>query len=159
VAGGFYRDQALFRSRLTAAFDQLLREDTVDRARTAAIGYCFGGAGVLQLARTGADLTGAVTFHGALRTGPAGEAAAIRAKVLILTGASDPVVPDDAVVAIQNEFRAAPDLEWQVVTYAGAMHAFTNPSADSPDHGAQFNARAEARSWVAMKDFLAEIFA
>jgi dienelactone hydrolase len=157
VAGGFYQDQSLFRSRLTAAFDRLLSEDTVDPARTAAIGYCFGGAGVLQLARTGADLAGVVTFHGALQTGPAGEAAAIRSKVLVLTGAIDPVVPDDAVVALQNEFRAVPSLDWQVVTYANAMHAFTQPSADAPDHGAQFNARAEARSWIAMKDFLAEI--
>ena len=158
VAGGFYRDQPLFRARLSAAFDRLLAEDTVDRTRTAAVGYCFGGSGVLQLARTGADLTGAVTVHGSLQTGPEKEAAAIRAKVLILTGASDPVVPDDAVMAVQNEFRTVPDLDWQIVTYASAMHAFTLPTADAPDHGAQFNARAEARSWIAMKDFLTEIF-
>jgi len=159
VASGFYRDQPLFRARLRAAYDRLLAEDTVDPTRTAAIGYCFGGAGVLQLARTGADLVGAVTFHGSLQAGPEGEAAAIRAKVLILTGASDPVVPDEAVLAVQNEFRTVPDLDWQIITYASAMHAFTLPTADAPDHGAQFNARAEARSWVAMKDFLAEIFA
>jgi dienelactone hydrolase len=158
VAGSFYRDPSLFRSRLTAAYHRLLSEDTVDRARTAAIGYCFGGAGVLQLARTGADLAGVVTFHGSLQTGPPGEAAGIRARVLVLTGAVDPVVPDDAVLALQNEFRAVPSLDWQVVTYASAMHAFTQPSADAPDHGAQFNARAEARSWIAMKNFLTEIF-
>ena len=158
VAGRFYGDQALFRTRVTGALDRLLAEDRVDRARVAAIGYCFGGAAVLQLARTGVELAGVVTFHGGLQAGPEGEAAGIRAKLLILTGAIDPVVPDDAVLALENEFRAVPDLDWQVTSYSGAMHAFTLPQADDPQHGAQYNAPAERRSWQAMKDFFAEIF-
>jgi dienelactone hydrolase len=159
VAGGFYGDQRLFRARLTAGLEQLLAQPGVDAGRTAAMGYCFGGAGALQLARTGADLRGVVSFHGALQPGPAGEAADIRAKVLVLTGAIDPVVPPEAVDAFEAELRTVEDLDWQVVTYSGSMHAFTEPGTDNPEHGAQFNAVAEARSWQAMKNFFAEVLA
>ena len=157
VASGYYGDQRLFRARVTAGLEQLLAQPGVDPARTAAMGYCFGGAGALQLARTGADLRGVVSFHGALQPGPAGEAADIRAKVLVLTGAIDPVVPPEAVDAFQADLKTAPDLDWQVVTYSGSMHAFTEPGTDAPDYGAQFNPVAEARSWEAMKDFFAEV--
>jgi dienelactone hydrolase len=159
VARGFYADQRLFRARLTAGLEQLLAQPGVDADRTAAMGYCFGGAGALQLARTGADLRGVVSFHGVLQPGPAGEAADIRAKVLVLTGAVDPVVPPEAVDAFEAELRTAPALDWQVVTYSGSMHAFTEPGTDAPDHGAQFNPVAEARSWQAMKSFFAEVLA
>ena len=156
VAGGYYGDQRLFRARLTAGLEQLLAQPGVDAARTAAMGYCFGGSGALQLARTGADLRAVVSFHGGLQVGPAGEAADIRAKVLVLTGAIDPVVPPEAVDAFEADLKTAPDLDWQVVTYSGSMHAFTEPGTDAPDYGAQFNPVAEARSWAAMKDFFAE---
>ena len=158
VAGGFYSDPELFRTRMVGAFDQLLAQSGVDASQTAAIGYCFGGSGVLQLARTGADVGGVVTFHGGLQAGPEGEAAGIKAKIMILTGAVDPVVPDDAVLAIENEFRAVPELDWQITSYANAMHAFTLPDADAPDQGAQYNATAEQRSWQAMKNFFTELF-
>ena len=117
----------------------------------------FGGSTALQLARSGADLAGVVSFHGGLQTGPPGEAAAIRASVLVLTGAADPVVPDSAVTAWEDELRQAPDVEWQVVTYSGAMHAFSVPGTDAPEHGSQFQPTAERRSWAAMKGFLAEV--
>ena len=133
------------------------RQSAGDAGRTAAMGYCFGGAGALQLARTGADLKGVVTFHAALTTGPEGEAERIQAKVLVLTGAVDPVVPPEAVDAFEDELRRVEDLDWQVVVYSGSMHAFTEPDADAPEHGAQFNPVAEARSWQAMKDFFAEV--
>ncbi len=157
VAGGFYGDPELWRRRVVGAFDRMREESVVDGSRTAAIGYCFGGSSALLLARTGADLRAVVSFHGGLQAGPEGEAERIRASLLILTGAADPVVPDEAVLAVQNEFRRVPELDWQVVTYAGAMHAFAVPGADAPDHGAQFHATAERRSWTAMKDFFAEV--
>ena len=77
----------------------------------------------------------------------------------MLTGASDPVVPDESVLAFENEMREAGAPDWQVVSYSGAMHAFTMPDANAPDHGAVFNARANERSWVAMQAFFDEIFA
>jgi len=157
VAGAYYGDRARWRQRVVGAFDRMREESGVDPSRTAAIGYCFGGSTALQLARTGADLRGVVSFHGALAAGPEGEAARVTASLLILTGADDPVVPDGAVRAVQDEFRSAPDLDWQIVTYAGAMHAFAVPGTNAPDHGAQFDERAERRSWTAMKDFLAEV--
>ncbi len=157
LARGFYDDLPLLRARARAGLTRLAAEPGVDASRLAAIGYCFGGSTVLHLARSGADLAGAVSFHGGLQTGPPGEAAAIRASVLILTGASDPVVPDSAVTALQDELRLAPEVEWQVVTYSGAMHAFTVPGTNTPEHGSQFQPTAERRSWVAMKAFFAEI--
>jgi dienelactone hydrolase len=157
VAGAYYGNQQLWRQRVVGGFDRMLEESVVDPARTAAIGYCFGGSTALQLARTGADLRAVVSFHGRLATGPDGEAASIRAAVLILTGAIDPLVPQEHVAALEAELAAVPELDWTVVTYAGAMHAFSVPGANAPDHGAQFHPRAEARSWTAMKDFFAEV--
>ena len=157
VSGRFYGDTALWRKRVIGAYDRMVSEEAVDPARTAAIGYCFGGSTALQLARAGVDVNAVVSFHGGLSAGPEGEAAGIRAKVLILTGAADPVVPDSAVQAVQDEFRTAPDLDWQVVTYAGAMHAFAVPGVDAPSHGAQYQETADRRSWLAMKDFFAEV--
>lgn len=158
VAGGFYRDRPLWRTRLTAAFVRMREEPSVDPGRTGAIGYCFGGSSVLELARTGADVDAVVSFHGGLLTGPEGEAAHITAKILVLHGAADPVAPDDAMLAFENDLRTAPAVDWQLVSYANAMHAFTLPDADAPEQGALFDARAERRSWVAMKVFLAEVF-
>lgn len=158
VAGGFYQDRPLWRKRLVEAFAHLRGEPSVDPARTAAIGYCFGGSSVLELARTGADVDAVVSFHGGLLTGPEGEAARISAKVLVLHGATDPVAPDDAMLAFEDDLRTAPAVDWQLVSYANAMHAFTLPDADAPEQGAQFQATAERRSWAAMKAFLAEVF-
>jgi dienelactone hydrolase len=156
VSGGFYGDQVAWRARLSAALGRLAEEPAVDPERLAAIGYCFGGSSALQLARTGAPLRAVVSFHGGLQTGPEGEAQRIEAKVLVLTGGADPHVPDDSVVAFEDELRAAPAVDWQVVTYSGAMHAFTVPTADTPQYGALYDERADRRSWTAMKDFFAE---
>lgn len=159
VANSYYGNRSLWRERVSGGFERLLAEPDVDRARTAAIGYCFGGSSALELARAGADLRAVVSFHGRLPTGPEGEARRIRASLLVLHGAVDPVVPDDALVAFENELRTVPGLDWQLTAYAGAMHAFTLPDANSPEHGAQYNAVAERRSWRAMKDFFGEVLA
>jgi dienelactone hydrolase len=157
VAGSYYGDQETWRAHLAAALDRFRQEQAVDTDRLAAIGYCFGGSSALQLARTGADLRAVVSFHGGLSTGPEGEAEQIKAKLLVLNGGADPVVPDEAVKAFEDELRGAPEVDWQLVTYSGAMHAFTVPTADAPDHGAQYDERADRRSWTAMKDFFAEV--
>jgi dienelactone hydrolase len=156
VAGSFYGDQETWRARLSAALAALAQQPAVDPDRLAAIGYCFGGSSALQLARTGAPLRSAVSFHGGLQTGPAGEAARIEAKLLVLNGGADPHVSPESVNAFEDELRAVPAIDWQVVTYSGAMHAFTVPTADTPEYGAQYDERADRRSWTAMKDFFAE---
>jgi dienelactone hydrolase len=159
VAGSYYADPAKMRARAAAGLEQLLADPDVDPSRVAVIGYCFGGSTALELARSGADVAGVVSFHGALVSHDPSDAASITAKLLVLTGAVDPVVPDEAVVAWENELRAAPEVDWQLVSYAGAMHAFTVPGAAAPDHGAQYQERADRRSWRAMQDFFGEIFA
>lgn len=158
VAGGYYRDPTLTRARAAAGLDQLRAHPLVDPGRIAVIGYCFGGFVALELARSGADLTGAVTFHGALSTSAPQDAANIRAKVLVLSGASDPVVDDDQVRDFENAMRAAPGVDWQLVRYSGALHSFTQPEVNAPDHGAAFQAVADRRSWAAMLAFFGEIF-
>ena len=87
-----------------------------------------------------------------------GVAIEARPQALVLHGAADPVAPDDAMLAFENDLRTAPSVDWQLVSYANAMHAFTLPDADAPEQGAQFQATAERRSWAAMKAFLAEVF-
>jgi dienelactone hydrolase len=157
VAGRFYGDEATWRARLGAALARLAEEPTVDPTRLAAVGYCFGGSSALQLARTGAKLRAVVSFHGGLQTGPAGEAARIAAKLLVLTGGADPHVPVESVMALEGELAAVPTIDWQVVTYSGAMHAFTVPTANTPEYGAAYDERADRRSWTAMKDFFVEV--
>lgn len=159
VAGSYYGNPTLMRARVQAGLAQLVSEPLVDPSRVAAIGYCFGGAVALALVASGADIAGVVSFHGALSPVSAHDAAQIKARVLVLTGAADPVVPDDAVVAFQNSLRQVPAVHWQLTSYSNAMHAFTLPEAADPEHGANYNAPAARRSWVAMRDFFDEIFA
>jgi dienelactone hydrolase len=159
VSGAFYGDPALVRARATAGLAQLRANPLVDPGRIAVIGYCFGGFVALELARSGADVAGVVPFHGVLSTPATDGAANIRAKILVLAGGSDPVVPDEHIVEFKNEMRAAPQLDWQLVSYSGAQHAFTLPEANSPEHGAAYHPVAERRSWAAMRAFFDEIFA
>jgi len=158
VAGSYYQDLPLLRARATAGLDRLREDPDVDPARIVVIGYCFGGSTALELARSGADLAGAVSFHGGLIAHDPSDASAVRAKLLVLTGGADPVVPDADVAAWQDEMRGAPEVDWQVVTYSGAMHAFAVPGTDAPHHGAQYQERADRRSWQALQVFLAEVF-
>jgi dienelactone hydrolase len=159
VAGEYYGNQGLMRARAQAGLAELLAQPGVDAARVAAIGYCFGGSTALALAATGADVAGVVSFHGGLSTVPAQDAGKIKARLLVLTGAADPVVPDEAVIAFENTLRGAPEVDWQLTSYSGAMHAFTLPEAAAPEHGANYDATAERRSWIAMRNFFDEIFA
>ncbi|WP_295448775.1 dienelactone hydrolase family protein [uncultured Thiodictyon sp.] len=150
-------NQAAWQQRAQAGLDALKASDKVDGKRLAAIGYCFGGATVMQLAYAGADLAGVVNFHGALP--PAGEGQPhIKPSILIAHGEKDSMVPPARVSAFLQGLDAA-GADWQMVTYAGAEHAFTNPEAGSYGvPGVKYDAKADARSWALMKDFLHEVF-
>ncbi|MBJ6724502.1 dienelactone hydrolase family protein [Geomesophilobacter sediminis] len=151
-------DRTLIRARAQAGLDQLARFPQTDPKRLAAIGYCFGGTAVLELARSGADVLGTVSFHGGLDTPNPADASRIRGKVLALAGADDPIVPPPQVAAFQQEMRNA-KVDWQMNLYGGAVHSFTNPDAgNDPSKGVAYNAKADRRSWEAMKAFFAEIF-
>lgn len=156
-AGKYKGDRALLRARVNAALDVLEKQSQCDTKRVAAIGYCFGGTTVLELARSGADIAGIVTFHGGLDT-PTRDAKNIKCKVLICHGADDPLVPATDVAALQDEFRKA-GLDWQMIYYSGAVHAFTRQDAGSDNSkGVAYNEKADKRSWQAMRDFFSEIF-
>jgi dienelactone hydrolase len=158
VAGRFKADRALLRARVLAGLAALEARPDVDPARVAAIGYCFGGTGVLELARSGAALAGVVSFHGNLDTPNPGDARNIKARVLALSGADDPFVDAGQVAAFEAEMRAA-RVDWQLVRYGGAVHSFTNPAAgNDPSKGAAYDERADRRSWEAMRQFLKELF-
>lgn len=156
---GIYRaDRQLMRARAEAGLEVLQKHKLVDPQRIAAIGYCFGGGVALELARSGADLKGVVSFHGTLDTPNPGDAKNIKGKVLVLHGADDPFVTAEQVTAFQEEMRKA-KVDWQMVIYGGAVHSFTNPeSGNDPSKGVAYNAEADRRSWQAMRDFFDEIF-
>jgi dienelactone hydrolase len=157
---GKYRgdDRTLIRERAKAGLAKLAGFPEVDPNRLAAIGYCFGGTAALELARSGADTKGTVSFHGGLNTPNPGEARNIKGKVLALHGADDPYVPAPEVAGFQQEMRAA-KVDWQMVFYGGAVHSFSNPkSGNDPSKGAAYNEKADRRSWEAMRAFFNEIF-
>lgn len=157
-AGKYRADRALLRARARAALDQLLANRRVDPKRVAAIGYCFGGGTVLELARSGAPLAGVISFHGNLDTPHPEDARQIKGKVLVLHGADDPFVPAAVVEAFQKEMKDA-HVDWEFTAYGGAVHAFTQKGAgDDPSKGAAYNASADVRSFDRMKSFFAEIF-
>lgn len=150
-------DPALYRARLAAGLSQLANRPQVDRARLVAIGYCFGGAGVLELARSGADVKGVVSFHGILTTSMPAKPGDVRCKVLVCQGADDPYAKQADVQALIAEMEAA-GVDYEVVLYGHAVHAFTQKAAgDDPSKGAAYNAAADRRSWRAMRDFFDEV--
>lgn len=158
-AGIYKKDRALMRERVLAGLEVLKNQAQADASKTAAIGYCFGGTAVLELARSGADVQGVVSFHGGLDTPRPEDAEKIKGKVLVLHGADDPHAPAEQVQAFEKEMRDA-GVDWQAVLYGGAVHAFTNPDAgNDASKGAAYNEKADRRSWEAMKTFLTEIFA
>jgi len=158
VQAGLYRsDRTLFRERLNAALAVLRDHPNVDPGRIASIGYCFGGTGVIELARSGADVKGVVSFHGGLDSPQPEDGKNIRAKVLILHGADDPFVPVENIDAFLAEMNAA-GVDWQMISYGGAVHSFTKPKAgDDPSKGAAYDADADRRSWAHMRLFLDEV--
>ena len=122
------------------------------------MGFCFGGLCVLDLARSGADVKGVISFHGLFNAPENLPNEPIKAKVLALHGQDDPMVPPEQVAALQKEMTNA-GVDWQIHAYGNTMHAFTNPEANDPGFGTVYNAGADKRSWIAMKNFFEEIFA
>ena len=158
LAGRFKGDRPSMRARGRAALARLLAEPGVDPAKVAAIGYCFGGTEALELARDGAPLVGVVSFHGGLGSPHPEDGKNIKGRVLVLHGADDPFVKPDEVAAFEDEMRAA-HVDWQLVAYGGAVHAFTVRGAGGdPSKGAAYDAKADARSWEAMAAFFGELF-
>jgi dienelactone hydrolase len=149
------------KARFTAALDVLRTDKTVDPQRIAAIGYCFGGGVVLQMARSGVDLAGVASFHGMLGTATPAQAGAVKAKILVMTGADDPFVPAAQVAQFKQEMDAA-HVDYKVIAYPGAKHAFTNPGADK--YGKEFklplayNKAADQASWQEMQEFFQQLF-
>lgn len=149
LSGALKNDRLLLRLRANAGLDILRNHPLTDPNKLGAIGYCFGGMTVLELARSGANIAGVVSFHGNLDT--LGETSPIHAKVLVLHGAEDPVVPPAQVAAFEEEMRKA-GADWQLNIYSSTGHNFTNPSSPS------YNRQNDKRSFEAMKSFFAEIF-
>ena len=150
-------DRALLRLRVNAGLDELRRNELVDPKRIAAIGYCFGGTTVIELARSGAELNGIVSFHGGLDSPTPADGKNIKSKVLVCHGADDPFEKPEDLAAFEKEMRDA-NVDWRLIKYGGAVHSFTQPMADGSLPGAKYNARADKRSWQDMKSFFAEIF-
>jgi dienelactone hydrolase len=160
-AGELRQNLPLAKARFLAALDLLRQRPQVDAEKIAAIGYCFGGGVVLEMARAGVDLKGVASFHGSLDTANPASPGTVKAKVLVLNGADDTFVTPEQIAAFKKEMEAA-GVDYRFVNYPGAKHSFTNPEADA--FGKKFNLplaydqETDRKSWQALQDFFAEIF-
>jgi len=156
LAGAFFNDRAAMRRRAALGVEELKKLPYVDPAKLAAIGYCFGGTTVLELARMGADLKGVASFHGNLAT-PSPATEKPKAKIAVFQGADDKMTMP-AVPAFEDEMRKV-GADWEFTAYGGAVHSFTVEEAGSDNSkGMAYNKEADERSWKALQDFFAEIF-
>jgi len=149
---GTYRnaDRKLFRQRLEAGYKAMLSQPHVDKSRTAAIGYCFGGTGVLELARDGAPVKGVVCFHGSLDSTNKADGAKIKGKVLILHGTADKSSSPEMIASMEEEFKAA-QVDYKLIWYKDALHGFTQP-------GRAYQEEADKKSWAEMMGLFGKIF-
>jgi len=160
-AGAVRKNLPLMKERFLAALELLRRQPTVDPAQIAAIGYCFGGSVVLEMARAGVDLKGVASFHGSLGTGSPAQPGQVKARVLVLNGADDKFTTPEQSEAFRKEMDAA-GVSYTFINYPGALHSFTNPDAD--EYAKKFNmpigynADADKASWAELQRFLTEIF-
>ncbi|HEY1097584.1 MAG TPA: dienelactone hydrolase family protein [Myxococcota bacterium] len=160
AVAGKYRngDRTLLRERALAALQTLSKNARVDASKLAAIGFCFGGTTAIELAKSGASLRGVVSFHGGLDAKSVDDSKDIKAKLLVLHGADDPFVPAADIGAFKASLNKA-KVDWQLVEYAGTVHAFTQPDAGTDNSkGAAYNERSAKRAFAEMKAFFAEIF-
>lgn len=156
AATALRQDVPLMRNRMARAMRELQEFEKVDVKKIAAMGYCFGGGCSLELARAGAPILGAISFHGNLNTPDPSSAERIRGKVLVFHGNDDPYVPRTQVLQFFDEMRSA-QVDYQFIAFGNAVHSFTNPKADS--EGARYHKPSAKRSWAMMKLFFEEIFA
>jgi dienelactone hydrolase len=154
-AGKYKRNRALLRERVNAGLETFRKQSVLDPKRIAAIGYCFGGTTVIELARSGADLAGVVSFHGGLDSPKPEDGRNIKCKVLACHGADDPFVPAKDLEAFESEMRDS-GADWRLIKYGGAVHSFTDWNADGSMKGAKYDEKADQRSWEDMKAFFAE---
>lgn len=153
----FLDDRAMLQRRLLVSLETLRNQPEVDAGRIAAIGFCFGGLCVLDIARTGADIAGVVSIHGLFGAPGNVAGSAIKARVLALHGWDDPMATPDDVNSLASELSAM-GADWQIHAYGNTMHAFTNPAASDPDMGTVYDATADRRSAQAIANFLEELF-
>lgn len=151
-------DRPALQARLLHVLDTVRAQDTADPAKTAAIGFCFGGLCALDLARTGADVAGVASFHGLFDPPGNHEETPIRARVIAFHGWDDPLATPEQAVALAAELTAK-GADWQLHAYGHTAHGFTNPNAKSPENGIVHNRTAARRAWTALEDFLAECLA
>jgi dienelactone hydrolase len=155
------KNMDLGRIRFLAAMEVLKGNEHTDPDRIGAIGYCFGGGIVLQMARDGVDLTGVASFHGGLATSAPAKAGAVKAKILVLNGEDDKFITSEQIEDFKKEMKSA-GANFRFISYPGATHGFTNPAADenAKKYGMKigYNADADAKSWNEMKGFFAKIF-
>ena len=151
------QDRSLLLRRIKAAYDFAKTLSMVDEHKIAIIGFCFGGLCALDLARSGVDLKGVVSFHGLLKRNEHDPLRPIPAKVLACHGHNDPMVTPEQVLAFQTEMTEC-GADWQTHIYGNVSHAFTNPLANDTAHGLIYNALAAKRSDIAMRNFLQEVF-
>jgi len=160
-SGEVRKNLPLMKSRFEAGMQLLRKQPQVDGKRLAAIGYCFGGSVVLEMARTGENLRGVASFHGGLATEHPAQSGTTTARVLVMNGADDPFVPPEQITAFKKEMESA-RVNYKFVNYPGAKHSFTNPDADA--NGTKFNlplnynAIADKESWLELRSFLKQIF-
>ncbi len=150
------QDRALLQSRMQAALETLQSIPEVKPDRVAAMGFCFGGLCVLDLARTGADLCGVISVHGLFNPPGNTKGKRIKAKVLALHGNDDPMVPVEAVIALEQELTET-GADWQLHVYGNTLHAFTNPHANDPARGTVYKQDADRRSAITIANFLKEV--
>src|SRR5580704_1662927 len=156
--GVWMADPTGIRVRAHAALEVLVAQPETDADRLAAIGYCFGGTTVLEMARAGEPLKAVVGFHSGLATARPAQADAVKAKVLVQIGADDPIIPPEQRIAFEAEMKAA-GVDWRMLVYGGAGHSFTNPAANGLGRpGFAYDKSADERSWRAMLDLFAEVF-
>lgn len=158
LAGKYKNDRKLFRERLTLALDELKKQKNVDTSKIAVAGYCFGGTGALELARTGADIDAAISFHGGLDSPTPADGKNIKGKVLALHGAIDPNVKAEDINAFEKEMQTN-HVDYQLIKYGDTVHSFTEVGAGSDNSkGAAYNESSDKRSFLAAENLLNEIF-